>query len=74
MSVRRKPAQGDSLTPVEVRVLTLLAGGATWREIAPALSVAYDTAKDVGVRLRLKLGARTSTQAVAIAVRMGLIP
>lgn len=73
MSVRRKPSKGDPLTAVERRVLELLATGSTWREIAPAIPVAYDTAKDIGVRLRLKLGARTSIEAVAIAVRTGVI-
>lgn len=73
MSVRRKPALGDPLLPAERRVLELLAGGLTWRDIAAILHVAYDTAKDIGVRARVKLGARTSIEAVAIAVRTGVI-
>ena len=64
---------GD-LTPREVEVLRLLAAGMTNRGAALALGISEHTVKfHVGSALA-KLGARSRTEAVSIAARMGLLP
>ena len=61
------------LTAREVQVLTLVAGGNRNREIAELLCITEETVKVHVRRIMEKLGARDRTQAVAIAVRRGVI-
>lgn len=61
------------LTPSELRTLVLLADGYSKPQIARATSWTFETLKSHTTRIRLKLGARNITHAVAIAIRNGLI-
>jgi DNA-binding NarL/FixJ family response regulator len=62
-----------TLTPREREVLTLLAAGASNKAIAGALGLSVHTAKFHVASLIEKLGAGGRLEAVAIAVRTGLI-
>ena len=62
------------LTERERAVLTLLAGGLLHREIALRLGIARPTVDVHLAHAKDKLGARTSAELVAIAVRGGLLP
>lgn len=68
-----RPA-APSLTAREVRVLELVAAGATGAEIGEQLGVSVRTAENVKRRLFDKLGVTTRTQAVAAAAARGLLP
>lgn len=68
----RRPA--DSLTPREREVLTLVAGGASNRQIAQALTVSERTARTHVSAILAKLGLVSRTQAALWAVREGLAP
>ncbi|MGA8116652.1 MAG: helix-turn-helix transcriptional regulator [Actinocatenispora sp.] len=61
------------LTCREQQVLRRLCDGATNEEIADELSIGADTVKTHVRRLYAKLGARRRTQAVAMALRSGLV-
>jgi two-component system, NarL family, nitrate/nitrite response regulator NarL len=61
------------LTPREREVLTLLAAGASNKAIARALGLSVHTAKFHVASLTEKLGASGRLEAVAIAIRTGLI-
>lgn len=61
-------------TGAELAVLQLAANGHTYQSIAHQLNVSVDTAKRRGHNALRKLGARTTTHAVAIAISRGLIP
>lgn len=61
------------LTPREAEVLRLLALGETQVTAAQRLERSLWTIKDQTKKARGKLGARTHTQAVAIAIRLELI-
>jgi len=61
------------LTPRERQVLALLAEGASNKAIARALSVSVHTAKFHVASLTEKLGANGRLEAVAIAIRAGLV-
>lgn len=63
----------DILTPREIQVLLLAAEGNRNREIGERLYITEDTVKAHLRTLREKLGARDRTEAVAIAVRRGII-
>ena len=63
----------EPLTPREVDVLRHLAGGNRNRDIAARLSISEETVKVHVKHLMEKLGASDRTQAVAIAVRRGII-
>jgi len=65
--------QNVELAPTERRVLQLVADGAGEDRAAEILGRSPETIKTQTKRIRLKLGARTITQAVAIAMRKGLI-
>jgi DNA-binding NarL/FixJ family response regulator len=65
--------QGVALTAREREVLALLAAGASNKAIARALGVSVHTAKFHVASLTEKLGASGRLEAVAIALRSGLI-
>ena len=60
------------LTPRELQVLTLIAEGATNRQIGAALYMAEKTASVHVSRILDKLGVRSRTQAAAMAHRLHL--
>jgi DNA-binding NarL/FixJ family response regulator len=60
------------LTPRELQVLTLIAEGATNRQIGQALYMAEKTASVHVSRILTKLGVRSRTQAAAMAHRLHL--
>jgi DNA-binding NarL/FixJ family response regulator len=63
----------ESLTGREVEVLQLVSDGNRNREIAESLFISEDTVKVHVSRIMNKLGAKDRTQAVAIAIRRGII-
>jgi DNA-binding CsgD family transcriptional regulator len=64
---------GSALSPREHEVLALLAEGASNKEIARALGLSVHTVKFHIATLNEKLGARSRVEAVAIAIRSGLV-
>lgn len=64
---------GGTLSSREREVLALLAGGASNKEIAIALALSVSTVKFHVAAITEKLGARSRVDAVAIAVRDGLV-
>jgi DNA-binding NarL/FixJ family response regulator len=67
------PALRGQLSAREQQVLTLIAEGHATREVAAKLSYSERTIKNVLHDVATKLGARSRSQAVAHAVRSGLI-
>ncbi len=67
-------AEPETLSGREKQVLILLAQGATNKEIAFTLGIAERTAKAHVTNLYNKLGASSRAEAVAIAMRSGLLP
>jgi DNA-binding NarL/FixJ family response regulator len=63
----------DNLTPREVEVLQQVAGGNRNRDIAELLFISEETVKVHVKHIMDKLGAKDRTQAIAIAVRRGII-
>jgi DNA-binding NarL/FixJ family response regulator len=63
----------DSLTVREVEVLRHIAGGNRNRDIAEILHISEETVKVHVKHIMDKLGAKDRTQAIAIAVRRGII-
>ena len=63
----------DALTPGEVEVLRLIAGGNANKEIAAQLSLTEDTVKGRVKSILSKLGANDRTQAAMIGVKRGII-
>jgi DNA-binding NarL/FixJ family response regulator len=63
----------DELTPRESEILSLVASGLESKEIARELFLSHDTVRTHVAHALAKLGARSRAQAVAIAVRRGLI-
>jgi PAS domain S-box-containing protein len=61
------------LTPREREVLSLLARGSTSGETAATLGIGEETVQTHIRRARVKLAARTRTEAVATATRLGLL-
>lgn len=68
-----RPRPGDLLTAREREVLRLLAEGASNKEIARRLGISFHTAKFHVASVAAKLDATGRTDAVAQAVRLGLI-
>jgi len=64
----------EPLTPRELEVLGLIAGGLSSKEIAHRLGISEHTVKFHVNTIMSKLGARSRTEAVVIAARLGLIP
>ena len=66
-------ATDDALTPAEVEVLRLIAGGNANKQIASQLSVSEETIKSRVKNILSKLGANDRTHAVTIGVKRGII-
>jgi len=67
------PQSSDPLTPREVQVLELLAEGLPNKAIAARLGISDQTVKFHVAAISGKLGAANRTDAVRLAVRLGLI-
>lgn len=61
------------LTSRQVEVLRYIASGLTTKEIATALDIRYDTAKEHVQNTIRKIGARSRTHAAVWAVRQGIV-
>jgi DNA-binding NarL/FixJ family response regulator len=70
---QRGPSIGADLTPRELEVLGLLAEGLTNAKIAHRLTISSLTARNHVANLQAKLGAHSKLEALAIAMREGLI-
>jgi len=66
-------ATDEALTPAEVEVLRLIAGGNANKQIADRLSVTEDTIKGRVKNILSKLGANDRTHAAIIGMRRGII-
>ena len=66
-------ATDDALTPAEVRVLRLIAGGNANKEIAAHLSISEETVKGQVRNILSKLGANDRTHAAMIGLKRGII-
>ncbi len=66
--------QALGITPRELEILELIAGGLSNREIAAQLFVSENTVKTHSSRLFDKLSAKRRTQAVQLGKELGLIP
>ena len=66
-------AAEETLSPLEVRVLRLIADGNSNKEIAAMLSVTEDSVKGHVRNILSKLGANDRTQAAVIGVKRGIL-
>src|SRR6202451_1004610 len=66
-------ATDDSLTPREIDVLRLIAGGNANKEIAAQLSLTEETVKGHVKNILAKLSAKDRTHAVTIGIKRGII-
>jgi len=75
MTRLRRPADGaqHGLTPRELEVLQLLAAGWTTRAMADELRVTFHTIRNYVQAVIQKLGAHSRLEAVAIALRDGVV-
>jgi DNA-binding CsgD family transcriptional regulator len=64
---------GMKLSDRELEALSLLAEGATHKEIARDWGISHRTVEIHTTRVRIKLGAKTAAHAVAIGVREKII-
>jgi len=69
----RQPGRSRSLTEREVDVLALLAEGLSYQQIGLRLTISGETVRTHVRKATDRLGAGTSTEAVATALRKGLI-
>ena len=69
----RGGTERKALSERERQVLRLLAEGGSYAEIGSSLFLSPDTVRSHAQRAMQKLGARTRTQAVAVAVREAVI-
>jgi DNA-binding NarL/FixJ family response regulator len=67
------PEEGAALTRREREVLRLLATGARYEAIGRDLCVSTATVRKITATIKAKLGAITTTEAVAVALRRSLI-
>jgi DNA-binding NarL/FixJ family response regulator len=68
-----RPSGAAPLSPREVEILQKIAYGATTKEVADQLGISFHTVKTHLERIFEKLGANDRAQAVAIAIRQGLV-
>ena len=66
-------ATDDSLTPAEINVLRLIAGGNANKQIADQLSITEETVKGRVKNILSKLGASDRTHAAMIGLKRGII-
>jgi DNA-binding NarL/FixJ family response regulator len=66
-------AAPNTLTSREVEVLQALANGASTCEVSRSLFISHKTVKNHLAHIYAKLGASSRTQAVAAAVRLGIV-
>jgi DNA-binding CsgD family transcriptional regulator len=72
-STPAEPPCAGSLSPRQRETLTLIASGATDKQIGRLLRISAFTVGHHLARARERLGATTTAHAVAIALRLGLI-
>ena len=72
-SLRRVAAVSYDLTAREVQILSLLAKGSSTEQLASELFVARNTVRNHIANILTKLGAHSRLEAVAVAMREGLI-
>jgi DNA-binding CsgD family transcriptional regulator len=63
----------ETLRVTEVEILQLLADGSSLEKAAETIGLAEQTVKGYVYIMRQKLGAETTTNAIAIALRRGII-
>ena len=68
-----RPSPRDMLSPREIQVMPLLAEGHTNKQIGQALGISAETVKTHVDRICKRLGATDRTEAVAKALRAGII-
>ena len=73
LAASRRDVDRRALSAREREVLRLLAGGGSYAEIGGELFLSPDTVRAHAQRAMTKLGARTRTQAVAVAMREAMI-
>jgi len=73
IATSRRSLDRRALSPREREVLRLLAGGGSYAEIGGELFLSPDTIRAHAQRAMAKLGVRTRTEAVAVAMRSALI-
>ena len=66
-------AAEEALSPMEVRVLRLIANGDTNKEIGVKLSVSEEAVKGQVRNILAKLGAKDRTQAAVLGIKRGII-
>ena len=66
--------RGDELSRRELEVLRLLAAGASNKAVATQLGLSENTVKTHISRIFAKLGVQSRAEAVAVALRRGLVP
>ena len=66
--------RGDELSGRELEVLRLLAAGASNKAVATQLNLSENTVKTHISRIFAKLGVQSRAEAVAVALRRGLVP
>jgi DNA-binding NarL/FixJ family response regulator len=71
--VDRPSSPEAPLSPREVEILQKIAYGATTKEVGDQLGISFHTVKTHLERIFEKLGANDRAQAVAIAIRQGLV-
>ncbi len=70
---RPAPPEGNTLTPHELRVLTLLVGGHNYKTAAVELGVSVNTISFHMRRIYEKLHVHTKSEAVAVALRTHIV-
>jgi two-component system, NarL family, nitrate/nitrite response regulator NarL len=73
LATNRRGGERRALSPREREVLRMLASGGSYAEIGGELFLSPDTVRAHAQRAMAKLGARTRTQAVAVAMRSAII-
>lgn len=73
LATNRRAGERRALSPREREVLRMLASGGSYAEIGGELFLSPDTVRAHAQRAMAKLGARTRTQAVAVAMRSAII-
>ena len=63
----------DKITPQEQKILQLLADGKPTKYVAKSLNLKVETLTGYMIRIREKLDADTTYNAVATAIRQGII-